>query len=224
MASCKPLLVCAVVLAVVGCGKAPASQVTQDSSVYANYSAIQVAKDGDIESAAYSLGADGSNRIPGSDVVMSVRFCPRSSPFVCATGDFYHFAVPRHDLTAGEKWQFAGRTYELVPGYLPHAMFEQAVHSKDVDRTVRIFNSEITVNVIRTVSSFKGETCIEIYLYSHDHGVLGNLGRCDDHEKHDSWDYWLTSSDGIDSPTFEKAISPEAVMTQAEAVALYNQR
>jgi hypothetical protein len=78
--------------------------------------------------------------------------------------------------------------------------------------------------VIRTVTTFKGKTCIEIYLYSREHGVLGDLGRCDVSEKHDTWNYWLTGSDGIGSPIFEKATSSEATMTQAEAVALYNQR
>ncbi len=218
----RPFLVCALSMAVVGCGdRAP--QAAPEHTIYAHYSAVQVAKDGDIESADYSIGVDGSDRIPGSDVVMSVKYCSSDSPFICAHGDFYNFAVPRHALTAGEKWQFAGRTYEVVPGYLPHLMFEQPVHSKDIDRTFGVLNGKITVNVIRNVAMFKGETCIRTFLYSRAYGVLGDLGRCDDSEKHDSWSYWLTGSDGIGSPAFEKAIPPEAIMTRQEAAALYSQ-
>lgn len=221
MGSFKPLIVFIFAIVVVGCGSS-SSQATEDHSVYADYTAVYIAKDGDVGSANYSIGADGSIYIPGSDVVMSVKFCPHNSPLICAYGDFYNFAVPRHDLTAGEKWQFPGRTYEVVPGYLPHSITEPPVHSKDIDRTFSVFNSEIIVNVIRTVESFKGKTCIEIYLYSRAHGVLGDLERCDDQEKHYSWNYWLTGTDGIGSPVFERAISPKAIMTQAETLALYN--
>ena len=222
MGSYKPLVVCVFAMAIASCGgHAPHS--ARDQTVYARYSAIYLEKDGDVDSAGYGIGADGSNYIPRSDVVMSVKFCPRDSPFICVHGEFYDFAVPRHDLTAGEKWRFAGRTYEVVPGFLPHAIYEQPVHSKDVDRTFVLFNSEINVNVIRTVTSSKGRTCIDTYLYSHAHGVLGDLGRCDDIEKNEPWTYWLIGTDGVGSPVFEKAISSKALMTQAEAVALHNQ-
>lgn len=218
---CRKLLLVVILLLVIGCSSDKKPAQDNESNRLAAYSSISLKSDGEFYSNRYVIETNGETNILG-DVIESLKFCPPDSPFICVHGQVYSFAVPRRDLVVGDKWTFDGQNYEIVPAYMEIIPGGRVPHSEHVDWHFDVLNNKVVVSAIRVMNNHAVPGCIDIYLFSKDHGLMGYTGRCEGAEFNASWTYWLDGTDGIGSPAFEKNISPAALMTHEEAAALYS--
>jgi len=199
---------------------------------WASYSVFTISDDGRFGAIVDTIGVNGETNLTG-DVVFHVKFCPRNSPFICVHGEiikdheFYGFAVPRRELHVGDKWTFAGKNYELIPAYRIVIPGGRVPHSQHPIWMFDILNNRLNVDVIRTSQEIKDRRCTNVYFYSPEHGLIGDMGSCEAKEAKDlkfSWSDWLQGTDGIGAPAFENAIPSKADLTNNEVEILSQQR
>jgi hypothetical protein len=191
---------------------------------WVSYSGTIISSDGEFDAIRYTFQTNGENNIFG-DVVTRVKFCPSDSGFICMYGDAFRFAVPRRILRVGDTWNFAGRTYKLLPSYMVTIPGGRVPNSEKPDWDFQVFKKEFMTYVISLKYKRKdGVACNEIYLFSNQHGLLAMMGSCVEKGVAHSWQNWLEGTDGLGSPAFEKQIPADAFLSKTEAEKLGTQK
>ena len=159
-----------------------------------------------------AVTADG--RFLDGDIGSYVKFCPNYSDWICLDGAKFKFAVPRHALSVGDHWKFAGVDYTLLPNYLEVIPGGPAPGSETPLWRYRLLGRQYDLYAIKSGTDAGGQ----IYLFSPQHGLVGYMTFVGATSKDDvrNATFWLVGEDGPGSAEFDSSISSKALLSSDE--------
>jgi hypothetical protein len=202
----------------VGCNKPTVAKDADNQRGFASasYTVFGHDKNREFYVTRYSVFSNG--QMPLDDLVVGMKYCPPSIPYICARSDFFSFAVPRRRLFVSDQWDFAGSHYQVVP--ISDVMIPggRVSGTERAEWSFKLFGAEHETYVIEITNPINPQHCRRIVMYSFEHGLLGDSDACDDY----SATSLLEGDDGYGSNSFNRLIYPQAFMNEPEAMKLFD--